>query len=377
MKSIPFNKPTYLGKEYKFVQQAIKSNMYSGSGPFNKKCSDWFNKKINCLDSFLLPSCTSALEMALILADIGPGDEVILPSYTFSSCATAIVLHGGVPVFVDSSTEDFNISIADIKRSITKKTKVIMPMHYSGQGCEMIQIKKLAKERNIILIEDSAQAIGCSYKNKPLGSFGDLSVFSFHETKNITCGEGGMLCINNKKLLERSYIVREKGTNRRQFVRGEVDKYMWTDKGSSYLTSEFQAAFLLYQLKNMNLINKNRLKLWKLYHDYLEDLEKKALLRRPFANKSQKHNGHIYSLMLKTRNERDKLKTYLEKKGISTATHYVPLHNSKAGKKYGKSLVKIINANKINSCTLRLPIFYGIKESDIKYVADCVKSFFK
>ena len=376
MKMIPFNRPTYLGGENKYIREAINSGCYSGSGTFNKKCSDWFNKKIKCLDSFLLPSCTSALEMALMLANIKPNDEGVLPSYTFSSCATAVLMHGGVPVFVDSSTNDFNLHANDIEKSITRKTKVIMPMHYAGKGCEMNKIKKIAKKNNIIVIEDSAQGIDSYYREKPLGSFGDMSVFSFHETKNITCGEGGMLCINNKEFLDRAYVVKDKGTNRRQFIRGEVDKYSWIDKGSSYLASEFQAAFLFYQLKNIADIHNPRLRIWKLYHESMKDLEEMKFLKRPVINKNQKHNAHIYYIMLKNKAQRDNLKQYLNNKGVSTATHYVPLHNSKAGKKFGKFYVKIENAHKISTCSLRLPIFHGMKISQVKYVVNNIKSFF-
>ena len=262
MKNIPFNKPTYLGQEEQLVLDVIGSKSYSGSGKFSKKCTSLFNKKIKSLESFFVPSGTAALEMALMLIDIKPGDEVILPSYTFSSCATAVVLHGGTPVFVDSSLEDFNISIEQIIKSINKKTKAIMVMHYGGVACEMEPIMEVTKRNKIFLIEDAAQSVGCFYKKRPLGSFGDLSAFSFHETKNINCGEGGILCINNKKLLKRAYFLRDKGTNRESFINGDVNKYSWVDKGSSYLVSEFQAAFLFPQLKSLSAINKRRISIW-------------------------------------------------------------------------------------------------------------------
>ena len=377
MNKIPFHKPTVLGKEYQYMKQVIKNDKFDGSGPFNNNCSQWFNQKIGSYDSFLLPSCTSALEMSLLLADIQPEDEIILPSYTFASCATSILMHGGTPVFVDSSMGDFNLIVNDIKRSISKKTKVIMPMHYGGVGCDMNIIQKIALENKIIIIEDAAQGIDSFYDDNPLGSFGNMSAFSFHVTKNVNCGEGGMLCINDKELLERAYVVREKGTNRRKFLQGEVDKYSWIDKGSSYLTSEFQASFLFYQLENVKLISQKRRRLWNLYHSSLKELKEDGFLKTPSLSKNRMHNSHIYSILLNNNNTLNELKLFLKSKDIDAATHYVPLHSSKAGKKYGKSYVSIKNANIISRRLLRLPMFHGLKEEQVRYVVKQIKLFFR
>ena len=376
MKNIPFNKPTYLGQEEQLVLDVIGSKSYSGSGKFSKKCTSLFNKKIKSLESFFVPSGTAALEMALMLIDIKPGDEVILPSYTFSSCATAVVLHGGTPVFVDSSLEDFNISIQQIIKSINKKTKAIMVMHYGGVACEMEPIMEVTKRNKIFLIEDAAQSVGCFYKKRPLGSFGDLSAFSFHETKNINCGEGGILCINNKKLLKRAYFLRDKGTNRESFINGDVNKYSWVDKGSSYLVSEFQAAFLFPQLKSLSAINKRRISIWNYYKSALARLEGSGHLKTLDIPGYKLHNGHIFSILLRSSKDRDSLIAFLKKRNIATATHYVPLHSSKAGKKYGKCYQNIKITNQIYSYSLRLPIFDKLTFDDAKHVIKCIESFF-
>ena len=368
---IPFNKPPYIGLEYKYVLNAMKSDKISGDGYFSKKCEEWFEKKLYTKKALLTPSCTAALEMAAILIDIKKGDEVIMPSYTFVSTANAFVLRGAKIKFVDINPKTMNIDEEKIKQAITNKTKAIVVVHYAGISPDMDKITEIAKKHNLYVIEDAAQAIISKYKNRYLGTIGDLGCFSFHETKNITSGgEGGVLLVNNEKFIKRAEIIREKGTNRKAFFRGEIDKYSWVDIGSSYLMNEISAAYLFAQLENIDLIIKNRLDTWQKYYEGLESLN----LELPYVPEYAIHNGHIF--YIKT-DKRDELLKYLNKKGIKAVFHYVPLHTSPAGKKFGEFVGKDKWTTKESKRLIRLPLFYGIKEEEIQVVITSIKEYLK
>jgi len=368
---IPFNKPPYIGLEYKYVLNAMKSDKISGDGYFSKKCEEWFEKKLYTKKALLTPSCTAALEMAAILIDIKKGDEVIMPSYTFVSTANAFVLRGAKIKFVDINPKTMNIDEEKIKQAITNKTKAIVVVHYAGISPDMDKITEIAKKYNLYVIEDAAQAIISKYKNRYLGTIGDLGCFSFHETKNITSGgEGGVLLVNNEKFIKRAEIIREKGTNRKAFFRGEIDKYSWVDIGSSYLMNEISAAYLFAQLENIDLIIKNRLDTWQKYYEGLESLN----LELPYVPEYAIHNGHIF--YIKT-DKRDELLKYLNKKGIKAVFHYVPLHTSPAGKKFGVFIGKDKWTTKESNRLIRLPLFYGIKEEEIQTVIINIKKYCK
>ncbi|XGC82389.1 dTDP-4-amino-4,6-dideoxygalactose transaminase [Bdellovibrio bacteriovorus] len=374
---IPFNIPPKSQNEEKYIIQAIANKKLSGEGSFNKKCSEWINKNLPTLMTVITPSCTSALEMAMVLADIGPGDEVILPSFTFTSTANVVALYGAVPVFVDVDPRTMNIDPTCIEKAINPRTKVIMPVHYAGVGCEMDKIMDLANKHGIWVVEDAAQGMFASYKGKALGAWGHMAAFSYHETKNIVCGEGGALTINDPRLVKRAEIVRDKGTNRQEFLNGQVDKYTWQDKGSSYLLSELSAAFLLSQLEEGEIITNKRLAIWNQYHQGLADLEKAGHLQRMVVPEGAKANAHIYYILLNSANERAQLWSFLKEGGIQSTTHYVPLHSAPAGVKYGRveGLMKVTDdhANRL----LRLPMFADLSSADASFVLDKVHAFFK
>ncbi|WP_374080271.1 dTDP-4-amino-4,6-dideoxygalactose transaminase [Bdellovibrio bacteriovorus] len=374
---IPFNIPPKSSNEEKYISQAIANKKLSGEGSFNKKCSEWFNKNLPTKMTVITPSCTSALEMAMVLADIGPGDEVILPSFTFTSTANVVALYGSVPVFVDVDPLTMNIDPVAIEKAITPRTKVIMPVHYAGVGCDMDAIMALANKHNIWVVEDAAQGIFASYKGRALGTLGHMAAFSFHETKNIVCGEGGCLTINDSRLIARAEVVRDKGTNRQQFLNGQVDKYTWQDKGSSYLLSELSAAFLLSQLEEGEAITAKRLAIWNQYHAGLEDLEKQGHLQRMTIPSDCKANAHIYYFLLNSAEVRAALWSYLKEAGIQSTTHYVPLHSAPAGVRYGRvsGSMKITDdhANRL----LRLPMFADLSSQDAALVLEKIHSFFK
>ena len=311
---IPFNRPYAQGGEFRYIEQAISRSRLSGDGVFTKTCHAWLERKLFCMKAWLTHSCTAALEMAAMLIDIEPGDEVIMPSYTFVSTANAFVLRGGVPVFVDIRPDTMNLDETKIEDAITSRTKAIVPIHYAGVGCEMDTIMDIAYRHNLFVIEDAAQGILSTYKNRPLGSIGHLGTLSFHETKNVTCGEGGALLVNEPRWIERAEIIREKGTNRSKFFRGEVDKYTWTDIGSSYLPSEITAAFLWAQLENAEFITSRRMRIWDLYHKAFEGLEVQGLLRRPIIPEDCQHNAHMYYLLLPNWLRRIERRTGLGKK---------------------------------------------------------------
>ncbi len=373
---IHFSKPAFIGNEEKYLKEAMKNQQLSGDGPFTKKCHEWFEKNTKTIKALLTTSCTHALEMAAILLDIKEGDEVIMPSYTFVSTANAFVLRGAKIVFVDIRPDTMNIDETKIEKAITKKTKVIVPVHYAGVACEMDSIMEIAKKHNIFVVEDAAQGITSTYKGKVLGTIGDLGTYSFHDTKNITSGEGGVLLINNEKFKERAEIIREKGTNRSQFFRGEIDKYGWQDIGSSYLPSELNAALLYAQLENIDKIQEKRLYIWDKYYELLKDLEEKQFLELPKIPKTCNHNAHIFYIKCKDITERTELINYLKNNGIYSVFHYVPLHSSNAGIKFGKMSGEDIYTTKDSERILRLPLHYNISDSDIENVVDKLKGFF-
>ena len=360
MNYIPFNKPHLTGKELHHISQAHANGQLSGDGTFTKKCTDWLQRKTGCTKALLTHSCTAALEMTAILIDIQPGDEVIMPSYTFVSTANAFVLRGGVPVFVDIRPDTLNIDETLIEAAITPRTKAIVPMHYAGVACEMDVVTDIAKRHNLLVIEDAAQGIMSTYKERPLGSIGHLGVYSFHETKNIISGEGGALLVNDAHFAERAEIIREKGTNRNQFFRGQVDKYTWVDVGSSYLPGEVIAAFLWAQMEEAEAITKMRLKIWKHYHDALAPLEVAGVLRRPIIPAGCQHNAHMYYILLESLEKRTALIDRLKGQGVNTVFHYVPLHSSPAGKRYGRVSGAMVNTESISERLLRLPLWVGL-----------------
>ncbi|MEP0783648.1 dTDP-4-amino-4,6-dideoxygalactose transaminase [Trichocoleus sp. DQ-A3] len=362
---VPFNVPFATGRELEYIAQAIQNQHLSGDGEFSKKCHAWLESKIGCYKALLTHSCTAALEMAAILADIQPGDEIIMPSYTFVSTANAFVLRGAVPVFVDIRPDTLNIDESQIEAAITSKTKAIVPVHYAGVGCEMDVIMALADKYNLLVIEDAAQGIMSKYKERPLGSIGHLAALSFHETKNLISGEGGALLINDSKLIERAEIIREKGTNRSKFFRGQIDKYTWVDIGSSYLPSELVAAFLLAQLELAEEITQNRLKIWENYHKRFLDVEEKGILRRPIIPKNCQQNGHLYYLLLQNGEHRAELLEYLKPKKIGAVFHYIPLHSSPAGKKYGKAHGSLNVTDTASERLVRLPMWISLEQEPV------------
>jgi dTDP-4-amino-4,6-dideoxygalactose transaminase len=358
---IPFNRPHITGKELSYLQEAIESAHLSGDGAFTKQCNQWLENRIGSPKALLTHSCTAALEMAALLANIQPGDEVIMPSYTFVSTANAFVLRGGVPVFVDIREDTLNLDETRIEAAITPKTKAIVPVHYAGVACEMDTISSIAERHNLLVIEDAAQAVMATYKGRPLGSIGDLAALSFHETKNLLAGEGGALLINTPRFSERAEILREKGTNRSKFYRGQVDKYTWVDLGSSYLPSELNAAFLWAQLEQADGITERRLALWERYHEAFEDLETQGLIRRPIIPAECGHNAHMYYLITPNLEARSRLIEYLKGLGIGSVFHYVPLDNSPAGKRYGRAAGSLDITHDLSDRLVRLPLWPGLE----------------
>jgi dTDP-4-amino-4,6-dideoxygalactose transaminase len=373
---ISFNQPFIVGKELEYIQQAIANAHLSGNGEFTKKCHAWLEAEIGCYNALLTHSCTAALEMAAILAEIQPGDEVIMPSYTFVSTANAFVLRGGVPVFVDIRPDSLNIDESKIEAAITPKTKAIAPVHYAGVGGEMDKIMEIAQHHQLLVIEDAAQGIGAAYKGRSLGSIGHLAAVSFHETKNVICGEGGALLVNDPELCDRAEIIWQKGTNRSQFFRGLVDKYTWVDIGSSYLPSEINAAFLWAQLESATTITHKRMDIWQQYHEAFADLEDRGTVRRPIIPAECQHNAHMYYLLLPDLDSRTALIEKLKACGINAVFHYVPLHSSPAGRKYGRVRGSMDVTDDISNRLLRLPIFYELSNQQIQVIVKAVKQFF-
>ena len=371
---IPFNKPSLTGKELFYIADAVIDNHLSGDGKYTQYCHQWFEETLPCNKALLTHSCTAALEMAAILCDIQPGDEVIMPSFTFVSTANAFVLRGAKIVYVDIRSDTLNIDESLIEAAITHKTKAIVPVHYAGVACDMDAIMAIAGQYKIFVIEDAAQAMMSYYKGKALGTIGDLGVFSFHETKNYNCGEGGILLVNRDEFSERAEIIREKGTNRSQFFRGEVDKYTWVDIGSSFLPSELNAAYLYAQLENAELINKDRIQSWKTYYNALQGLESIKFAELPSDDSC--YNGHIFHIMTKEVAERDKLIKFLRNKEIVALFHYIPLHSSPAGKTYGRTSGSMAVTERVADTLIRFPMYYGITEQDINSVVSAVLAFY-
>lgn len=373
---IPFNIPPYVGTELDYVKQAVDNKKICGDGPFTKKCHQWLETAFKCQKSLLTTSGTTALEMAAILCDLKPGDEVILPSFTFSTTATAFVLVGAKLVFVDIRPDTMNIDETKIEAAITDKTKVIVPVHYAGVACEMDAIMEIARKYNLLVVEDSAQGVMGTYKGKALGTIGDMGCYSFHETKNYSMGEGGALMINDPKYNERAEIIREKGTNRARFFRGQVDKYTWVDYGSSYLPSDMNAAYLWGELEVAAKINNNRLSTWASYYDAFSELESDHLVELPTIPEACKHNAHMFYIKLKNLEQRTDFISFLKNKGIQASFHYVPLHSSPAGERFGRFDGVDEFTTKESDRLVRLPLYYGMSESDRNHVIEAVLSYF-
>lgn len=368
MAIIPFNKPYMTGKELLYIAQAHAEGHMAGDGSFTKKCHRWLETSIGARKALLTHSCTAALEMSAILADIQPGDEVIVPSYTFVSTANAFVLRGAVPVFVDIRPDTLNIDETLIEEAVTEKTKAIVPVHYAGVGCEMDAIMDIARRHNLLVIEDAAQGIMSTYKGKPLGSIGHMATLSFHETKNIISGEGGALLVNDPQLAARAEIIREKGTNRSQFFRGQVDKYTWVDIGSSYLPGEIIAAFLLAQTEEAESITHRRMAIWDTYHRGLESMEREGYIRRPIVPPACVSNAHMYYILLPNSKFRTDLIEKLKTHNIQAVFHYIPLHSSPAGLRFSSINKELPMTDDIAGRLLRLPLWIGLEEYQSRVV---------
>lgn len=359
------------GRELEYIAQAHANERLSGDGPFTRQCHEWLEQQVGCSKALLTHSCTAALEMAALLLDLKPGDEVIMPSFTFVSTANAFVLRGATPVFVDIRPDTLNIDENLIEEAITSRTKAICVVHYAGVACEMDAIAAIAAKHGLPMVEDAAQGVMSSYKGRPLGSIADLGAFSFHETKNVISGEGGALLVNNQKYRERAEIIREKGTNRSKFFRGQVDKYTWIDVGSSYLPGEIIAAFLAAQLEHATEITERRLAIWHRYHDWAEALEAQGLARRPVVPDHCNHNAHMYYLVLPTHDRRQALIDALKSQGIAAVFHYVPLHSTPAGRTYGRANGELPITDHTSDCLVRLPLWLGIEEHLATVFAAC------
>lgn len=367
---IPFNKPYMTGRELSYIAQAHANGHLSGDGIFTKKCHSWLEARTGAYKALLTHSCTGALEMAAILADIQPGDEIIMPSYTFVSTANAFVLRGGVPVFVDIRPDTLNIDETLIEAAITHRTKAIVPVHYAGVACEMDTILDIASRHNLFVIEDAAQGVMSTYKGKALGSIGHLGTLSFHETKNIISGEGGALLINDPALAERAEIIREKGTNRSQFFRGQVDKYTWVDIGSSYLPGEIITAFLCAQMEEAESITRRRLDIWNDYHEAFESLERAGRIRRPVVPVGCGHNAHMYYLLMRDLDDRTRFIEAMKQQDVNCVFHYVPLHSSVRGKVAGRVHDQLPITEDIADRLVRLPLWLGVEDFQKRVVDD-------
>ncbi len=374
--TVPFNKPYMTGKELFYIADAHFRGHLAGDGFYTKKCHQWLETRLGAKRALLTHSCTAALEMAAILADLQPGDEVIMPSYTFVSTANAFVLRGAIPVFVDIRKDTLNIDETKIEAAITERTRAIVPVHYAGMACEMDTIMDIAKTHNLLVIEDAAQGIMSTYKGRYLGTIGHLGCLSFHETKNIISGEGGALLINESSLVDRAEIIREKGTNRSQFFRGQIDKYTWCDIGSSYLPSELTAAFLWAQFEAVEHITSQRLDIWNRYHRSFEKLEADGVLRRPLIAEYCEHNAHLYYLLLPKLTIRTEFIDFLKRQGILSTFHYVPLHTSPAGIRYAKASGDLRVTSEYSDRLVRLPLWVGLDEH-LERVIHLIFNFFE
>ena len=374
---IQFNRPHMTGKELYYIAEAKFGNMLAGDGPFTKRCHQWLENTTSCNKALLTHSCTAALEMAALLLDIQPGDEIIMPSYTFVSTANAFVLRGGVPVFVDIREDTLNLDERLIEAAITPRTRVIVPVHYAGVACEMDTIMDIAKRHNLKVVEDAAQGVLASYKGKALGTIGDFGAYSFHETKNYSMGEGGALLIRDKKDVEEAEIIREKGTNRSKFFRGQIDKYTWVNYGSSYLPSDMNAAYLYAQLEIADEINEARLACWNRYYEQLLPLKKAGKIDLPTVPEGCVHNAHMFYIKARDLEQRTRFISYMKENGVLTVFHYIPLHTSPAGQKFGRFHGEDRYTTRESERLVRLPMYYGLTLDQVDFICGLVKNFFE
>lgn len=374
---IPFNRAVYLPKAFSYVEDAVKSSKIAGDGKYTKLCSNWMEERFDAKKVLMTTSCTAALEMVAILLDIKPGDEVIMPSYTFVSTANAFALRGAKCVFVDIRPDTMNIDEQQIEKAITQKTKAIVVVHYAGVACEMDTIIDVANRYLIPVVEDAAQGVMATYKGKALGTIGTFGCYSFHETKNYTMGEGGAIVINDEKYIERAEILREKGTNRSRFYRGEIDKYSWVDIGSSFLPSEFNVSYLYGQLESADEINNNRLSTWKKYYDNLMTLSEDGKLDLPTIPDACKHNAHMFYIKLKDIEQRTEFISYMRDRQCGCVFHYVPLHSSEGGIKYGRLNGEDKYTTAESDRLARLPMYYGMDDKDVHYILNCIYNYFE
>lgn len=374
---IPFNRPYATGREIGYQQEALGNHHLSGDGPFTKRCHQWLEQRTSAAKALLTHSCTSALDIAALLLDLAPGDEVIMPSFTFVSTANAFVLRGAVPVFVDIREDTLNLDEKLIEAAVTPRTRAIAPIHYAGVACEMDTMLAVAQRHRLAIVEDAAQGIMAAYKGRPLGAIGDLGSLSFHETKNIISGEGGALLIRDRAMISRAEVIREKGTDRERFFRGEVDKYTWQDLGSSFLPSDLIAAFLWAQLEDAERITRERLAIWNRYHAMLAPLESQGLLRRPMIPADCQHNGHIYYVLLPDGIDRQKALRELKQRGVHAVFHYVPLHSSPAGQRFGRAQGDLALTTSLSERLIRLPMWFGLQEAQQQRVCDALSAILK
>ena len=372
---INFNVPPFTGKEYQYIKEAVDAQKICGDGQFTKKCNQWIEEKTGTKKALLTTSCTHATELAALLADVKAGDEVIMPSFTFVSTADAFVLRGAVPVFVDIRPDTMNIDETKIEAAITEKTVGIVPVHYAGVSCEMDTIMDIAKRHNLWVIEDAAQGIMSTYKGKALGTIGDFGCFSFHETKNYSMGEGGAILIQDEKYIEDAEILREKGTNRSKFFRGQIDKYTWVNYGSSYLPSDMNAAYLWAQLEIAEEINDKRLSCWNRYYENLKELEEQGKITLPTIPEGCVHNAHMFYIKMKDLEERTRFIDFMKEKDILTVFHYIPLHSAPAGLKYGRFHGEDVYTTKESERLVRLPMYYNLSLEEVDYISNAVKEF--
>lgn len=374
---INFNVPPFTGKEMEYIRQCVEAQKICGDGSFTKKCNAWIEAKTGTAKCLLTTSCTHATELAALLAGIQEGDEVIMPSYTFVSTADAFVLRGATPVFVDIRPDTMNINEKLIESAITERTKAIVPVHYAGVACEMDTIMEIAKRHHLFVIEDAAQGVMASYQGRALGSIGDFGCYSFHETKNYSMGEGGAILIRDEKYIEEAEIIREKGTNRSKYFRGQIDKYTWVNYGSSYLPSDMNAAYLYAQLEMAEEINDRRLQIWNTYYEGLRELEEQKKIELPVVPDGCVHNAHMFYIKTKDLTERTEFIAYMKEKGILTVFHYIPLHSAEAGKKFGRFHGEDVYTTKESERLVRLPLYYGLTKEQNLYIIDQIKAFYR
>ncbi len=370
---IPFNRPQLVGDEHAYIDEALASGKLSGNGKFARRCADWLERRLGSQRALITPSCTAALEMAGILAELKPGDEVIVPDFAFVSTANAFALLGAVPVFVDIDSDTLNIDPEAIEDAITERTRAIVVVHYGGVACDMERIQQIADRHALLVIEDAAHSIEASYHGRPLGSIGHFATFSFHETKNVQCGEGGALIVNDSQFVRRAEVIQEKGTDRSRFFRGEINKYTWQDTGSSYLLSEIATAFLWAQLEHVERITAERLAIWIRYYDALEELEREDLIRRPIIPPGCVHSGHLFYVLLPTGETRDRVIQALARCGVHAVFHYLPLHSSPGGRRFGRLGGPVPITENVSERLLRLPLWVGMSDDQIKHITDSMQ----